>query len=178
MTGIILAGGPRHGKRLDDPPPVNEYVTTVQPPIPLRAAVKTRPRFWRDPLGWFRFKPGTTIDSTEFAPAPVHHLYRFAGTLKDGTAVYWWQGPYAAEPPFDSADVLRAVWQVAIDFERDHPYVRPAGVQWEMSPQWYAAIRRASRAGTGDPMTGDMLFGYPLRVCTGSPRLVTEDTPG
>jgi hypothetical protein len=172
---VILAGGPMHGKRLDDVRG-SQFVTAVESPIPLWATVSTRPRFWADPVGWFRWKPSTSIDAADAVPAVTQHLYRVAGFLDDDTRVYWYQGPYAGEPPHDPADVLRAVWTVMYDHKRDHPFDGP-GLRWEMGPEWHAAVRRASIGSPGPPEPGDVLAGYPVRVTTGSPRLVTEDTP-
>lgn len=164
-----------HGKRLND---VREtqFVTTVVPPIPFVATVSARPRFWADPIGWFRWKPSTSIEAADTMPAVSQHLYRVAGFLDDDTRVYWYQGPHAGDPPPEASDVLRAVWQVMDDRKRDHPGDR-IGLRWEMGPEWYAAVRRASIGSPGPPMPGDVLFAYPVRVTTGSPRLVTEDTP-
>lgn len=180
MRPAILAGGPHHGKRLDDVEP-REITIAVMPPTPLVAVPKQRPKFLSDPLGWWRWKQGVSIEPIERLPAPQQHLYRATGYLDDGTRVYWWQGEYAGEPPFDGADVLRRMWTVASEYERDHPFAAtdPFGgdTRWEMGPDWYAALRRAAIGLPGNPQPGDTIFARPVRVTTGSPRIVTEDTP-
>lgn len=174
----ILAGGPSelHGRILDL---VHEqYVTLVQPPTPLYAHLPPpRPRFWADPIGYFRWKPGTTLDMMSTSiPAPVQHLYRAAGWLDDDTRVYWWQGTYAGSPPPARDDVLALLYQTLRDFERDHIGDR-AQAHWEMGPEWFEAVQNAAIGLPFEQHPNDMLTGYSVKVTTGSPRLVTTNTP-
>jgi hypothetical protein len=173
MARGILAGGPLHGKRLDEAAGEHLGVVASVPVHSLWSRIPPRPRWWRDPLGWLHWVP------PERAPVPesvfVQHLYRANGQLRDGTLVLWWCGRYDGEPP---ADPDTALHLLMAESARVPPWDRQRA-HWEMSMEWFTAIRRAAGIyGLDDgPNPGDVLLGAEVRVTVGSPRLVTEETP-
>jgi hypothetical protein len=171
-SDAVLAGGPYHGKRIRT---ATRQITMVYtPPIPLAATRPApRPKLWRDPRGWIAWKPGAAIDvGAELGVS--QHLYVYTADGHDGSRVYMWQGAYAGTPPADNDDVLHAVYaamKAADPADWDGGHV-------EMGPDWWQAVRRAAftSVGGGDlyAATHDSLFGLPVRVTHGSPRIVAD----
>ena len=170
---IILAGGPMHGRRLDQVGEDSVCMTAVDSFASLTGILATppaRPSFWRGPLAWWRWKPSEIAVPEATAQ---QHLYRWNGVTRDGARIYWHVGR-DDEPPAGSdaiIGVLAAAHRRALN-----EHVGGDG-WWEMSGDWYKAIRRALSASPGEPALGDVLLGRQVRVTLGSPRIVTKETP-
>jgi hypothetical protein len=174
VTGIVLAGGPMHGRRLaEDPGDALTYLTAVSGFTSIAGLWATRPprpSWWRHPLAWRRWRP-------EAVPVPdttaQQHLYRRNGTLADGTtAVFWWVGR-DSDPPPDLDGIICVLAEVHRRALNEFVY----GGWWEMGGDWYNAIRRVLAESPGEPALGDRLLGREVRVTVVSPRIVTKEMP-
>lgn len=181
VTPIIFEGGPQDGKNgmLDD----LRHVVTVawMPPLPLLDSPPPRPRWWRHPLKWARWKPPPLPE----LPEPQQLAYRDTGERRNGRRVFaiasdwpWFKGPCIS----DDGDLYRALATACYTV---HPMVRQDSLtRWVMDLGWYRRIRAVADP-DGDnpekwqPDPEDMLLGIRITVIPdgGAPHLENRRYP-
>jgi hypothetical protein len=141
--------------------------------MPIWVPPPPRPKWWRHPLRWYRWKP------PEPPPMPEMKLltYRRTSEVRDGATVYeidgdwpWFKGPEA------EGDDVPGLY-VALNV---HPAIRrDPRTRMVMSPEHYSAMRSMAGwpPGLGDPR--DSLFGIQVEVSAdgGAPRLENRAYP-
>ena len=148
MSGILFEGGPNHG-RVHAVKELPRVVNVAwMPPLPLLESPPPRPRWWRHPLRWYRWRPAPLPP----IPEPQQLAYRDTGETRDGRHVYrpadwpWFKGPKASA----EGDLYHAL---ATACYAVHPRVRQdTETRWVMDLGWYKRIRAiAVTAGDDDP---------------------------
>lgn len=187
---VILLGGPADGRltEADDEATAIEaivphLVTVNLPPFP---ASGSRPRWWRHPLAWRRWKPSPEMP--ELMPEFRTLIYRFRGDWQDGRKVFVAEGwEHFRGPEADAdGDIFRACVDAAYAV---HPVIRlDLHTHWVMDLAWWLMIWRANLPPREPdepepippaPSDADLLLGMPIqvRVFGGRPHLENPRLP-
>lgn len=181
-SSIVFEGGPQHGKvqAVSQLPQAIQAAYMRPMPIWVPPEPPPRPKWWRHPLRWYRWKPPEPV----FPPMPVMEMltYRPTGEVRDGATVYEIDGDWGFKGPEASDASARAL--VAALRPVDPRIRRDPATRWVMSPHWYGRV--LSDPGTTvaysppDAMTGEFqLLGIPvdLRDDGGAPHLENRRYP-
>lgn len=180
MTPIVFEGGPNHGKVQA----VSQLPQAIQAaymrPMPIWVPPPPRPKWWRHPIQWFRWKPPPP------PPMPVMEqlTYRRTSEVRDGARVYEITGEWGYKGPEADGDgepvkaTLKALSGV-------HPIIRRDPLtRWVMGPSWWYQLRTAAVAINGysddwRPSPEDIMFGIPVEVREdgGAPHLENRRYP-
>ena len=185
MGEVLLAGGPRDGKRIAVSDGTATIMVAYAKPIDLTWAPESRPSIWRHPIRWFRWKPPPAPPLSEVTQL----AYRDSGTVSDGARVFaidgdwaWFKGPEAVEDGNLYRSLTAALGVV-------HPMIRQdQGARWVMSRDWYMRVRAmASERVDPDhddpskwmPDSRDCLLGVPVTVTDdgGAPHIENRRYP-
>jgi hypothetical protein len=167
----VLIGGPHDGRDVTHTK-ANTIETVFAMPLSLITGTP-RPRWWRHPVKYLRWKPPPPPEP----PKLIQLRYTADGTTDNGRRVFRlaspWQ-PYRGPEAEDDGGIYPALAKAMYAV---HPAIRQDGAtRWVMNPGWHARIRRDPNM-LPDP--DDMVFGTRIRVTAdgGAPHLENPRFP-
>jgi hypothetical protein len=175
VPDIVFDGGPYHGRRNSMAGLPARVTVAYMRPLPV-LTWEPRPRWWRHPWRWLRWKPAPLPP----IPEPEMLAYSDTGETRDGARIYaigdgwpWFKGPEVG----DDGNLYKATCaaMAAVPF----PIRRDPETRWVMNAEWDQRLRALSIEMRDPPGPREYMLGIRVKVTAdgGKPHLENRAYP-